>query len=136
MSPLSRPSSEAVRPPNKPSLTSASSSLVTSKPPSNWPPSLPSFCKKPPQPARSARKRMSRQTEAGGHVVEEVHVHSGGRRLHGRLAYPEEGLPVAGVVLAGPHPLLGGTMDNNVVAGVGDGLARRGLLSLRFDYAG
>jgi alpha/beta superfamily hydrolase len=39
-------------------------------------------------------------------------------------------------VLAGPHPLLGGNLRNNVVRGLGDGLAQRGLLTLRFDYRG
>jgi alpha/beta superfamily hydrolase len=39
-------------------------------------------------------------------------------------------------VFAGPHPLLGGNMRNNVVRGLGDGLAQRGLLTLRFDYRG
>jgi uncharacterized protein len=39
-------------------------------------------------------------------------------------------------VIAGPHPLLGGNMRNNVVHRLGDGLARAGLLTLRFDYRG
>jgi alpha/beta superfamily hydrolase len=38
--------------------------------------------------------------------------------------------------VAGPHPLLGGNLNNNVVRGLGDGLAQRGLLTLRFDYRG
>jgi alpha/beta superfamily hydrolase len=40
------------------------------------------------------------------------------------------------VVFAGPHPLLGGNLRNNVVRCLGDGLAQRGLLTLRFDYRG
>jgi alpha/beta superfamily hydrolase len=40
------------------------------------------------------------------------------------------------VVLAGPHPLLGGNMHNNVVRRLGDGLARHHLVSLRFNYRG
>jgi alpha/beta superfamily hydrolase len=69
-------------------------------------------------------------------VVEDLFFPSGPYRLHGRLAYPEDG-PVRGAaVLAGPHPLLGGHMDNNVVRALGDGLARRGLATLRFDYRG
>jgi hypothetical protein len=40
------------------------------------------------------------------------------------------------VVLAGPHPLLGGTLHNNVVRGLGDGPARGGLATLRFNYRG
>jgi alpha/beta superfamily hydrolase len=69
-------------------------------------------------------------------VVEEVAVPSGRWRLHGELAYPDAE-PIAGVaVLAGPHPLLGGTLQNSVARGVGDGLARRGIATLRFDYHG
>jgi len=40
------------------------------------------------------------------------------------------------VVIAGPHPLLGGNMRNNVVRCLGDGLAEMGFLTLRFDYRG
>jgi alpha/beta superfamily hydrolase len=56
--------------------------------------------------------------------------------LHGELAYPETGCVRGAVVFAGPHPLLGGNLHNNVVRCLGDGLAQRGLLTLRFDYRG
>jgi alpha/beta superfamily hydrolase len=69
-------------------------------------------------------------------MIEDVFFASGPHRLHGRLAYPEEGAVRGAAVLAGPHPLLGGHMDNNVVRALGDGLARRGLATLRFDYRG
>jgi len=69
-------------------------------------------------------------------IVEEVFFPSGDYPLHGELAYPEAG-PVRGVVvIAGPHPLLGGTMHNNVVRGLGDGLALRQFVTLRFNYRG
>jgi alpha/beta superfamily hydrolase len=68
--------------------------------------------------------------------VEEVVFAGAGNRLHGELAYPALGSAAGGVVIAGPHPLLGGTMHNNVVRGLGDGLAQRSLLTLRFDYRG
>ena len=69
-------------------------------------------------------------------VVEDVRFASGPYRLHGALAYPEAGQPGSAVVLVGPHPLLGGNMHNNVIRALGDGLAERGLLTLRFDYRG
>jgi uncharacterized protein len=69
-------------------------------------------------------------------VAEECLFALDGRRLHGELVYPETGTARAAVVIAGPHPLLGGNMHNNVVRGLGDGLAQRGLLTLRFDYRG
>jgi alpha/beta superfamily hydrolase len=68
-------------------------------------------------------------------VVEEVSFASGPWRLHGELAYPEAAI-LGAAVLAGPHPLLGGTVHNNVMRGVGDSLARRGVATLRFDYRG
>ncbi len=69
-------------------------------------------------------------------VVESVRFASGPYRLEGELAYTEVGPPTGAVVLAGPHPLLGGHMHNNVVRGLGDGLARHGLVTLRFNYRG
>jgi alpha/beta superfamily hydrolase len=69
-------------------------------------------------------------------VTEDVLFPAGHYLLHGELAYPEAGRARGAVVLAGPHPLLGGNMRNNVVRCLGDGLAKQGLLTLRFDYRG
>jgi alpha/beta superfamily hydrolase len=69
-------------------------------------------------------------------VTEDVLFPAGPYLLHGELAYPERGCALGAVVFAGPHPLLGGNMRNNVVRCLGDGLAQRGLLTLRFDYRG
>jgi alpha/beta superfamily hydrolase len=68
-------------------------------------------------------------------TVESVSFFSDGCRLEGELAYTD-GTPQAGVVLAGPHPLLGGSKDNNVIRALGDGLATRGYVTLRFNYKG
>ena len=74
---------------------------------------------------------------AKGIVVEGIRFSAGPYLLEGELAYAEDAdAPLAGVVLAGSHPLLGGTMHNNVVRGLGDGLAERGLATLRFNYRG
>jgi alpha/beta superfamily hydrolase len=40
------------------------------------------------------------------------------------------------VALAGPHPMLGGDMDNNVVRWLSSGLARAGVAVLSFNYRG
>jgi alpha/beta superfamily hydrolase len=69
-------------------------------------------------------------------VVEHVSFPAGPFRLEGELAYPDGGMPTGAAVLAGPHPLLGGTRHNNVVRALGDALAGRGLATLRFDYRG
>jgi alpha/beta superfamily hydrolase len=71
-----------------------------------------------------------------GPVVETVRFAAGPYLLEGELAYPEWDPPVAAALLVGPHPLLGGDMRNNVVRGLGDGLARRGFVTLRFNYHG
>jgi alpha/beta superfamily hydrolase len=77
---------------------------------------------------------MSRPCTFDEIISERVRIRADSLHLEGELAYPGEGRPAGAVVLAGPHPLLGGTMHNNVVRALGEGLARRGLLSLRFDY--
>jgi alpha/beta superfamily hydrolase len=70
-------------------------------------------------------------------VVEGVRFAAGAYSLEGELAYEEERkTPQGAVVLAGSHPLLGGNMHNNVVRGLGDGLAERGWATLRFNYRG
>lgn len=70
-------------------------------------------------------------------VVEGVQFSAGLYLLEGELAYSEDtAAPCGGVVLACSHPLLGGTMHNNVVSGLGDGLAERGWATLRFNYRG
>jgi alpha/beta superfamily hydrolase len=69
-------------------------------------------------------------------VLESVSFAAGPHCLRGELAYPEVGRPRGTAVLAGPHPLLGGNMHNNVVAGLGDALAEKQVLTLRFDYRG
>ena len=69
-------------------------------------------------------------------VVEEISFTAGPYRLHGELVYPETGTPEGGAVIAGPHPLLGGHMHNNVVRGLGNGLALEKWITLRFNYRG
>jgi alpha/beta superfamily hydrolase len=70
-------------------------------------------------------------------VVESVRFSAGPYSLEGELAYGEDvAAPRGAAVLACSHPLLGGNMHNNVVRGVGDGLAGRGLITLRFNYRG
>jgi alpha/beta superfamily hydrolase len=69
-------------------------------------------------------------------VTEDVQFRAGAYQLHGELSYPEMKRARGAVVIAGPHPLLGGNMRNNVVRRLGDGLASAGLGTLRFDYQG
>jgi alpha/beta superfamily hydrolase len=73
---------------------------------------------------------------AESEVVEVVEFPSGDLTLEGRLAYPDVDAPRRGVAIAGPHPLLGGDVDNNVMAALTAGLARRGFLTLAYNYRG
>ncbi len=59
-----------------------------------------------------------------------------GSKLEARLHAPEGGGPFAGVVVCHPHPHYGGSMDNNVVAGLCNGLVRAGVAALSFNYRG
>lgn len=61
---------------------------------------------------------------------------SPGRRLGGELAYPTDRDPEFAVLLIGPHPYMGGTMRNSLLAAMAEAVAIAGGLSLRFDYAG
>jgi uncharacterized protein len=86
-------------------------------------------------------------TDGQNIVVETVQFTTGPYKLEGELAYSippfdvsadedEAGGMRGGVVLAGSHPHLGGNMHNNVVRGLGDGLAEHGWATLRFNYRG
>jgi uncharacterized protein len=68
-------------------------------------------------------------------IIEVVRVPANALRLEGRLGYPE-GAPDSAVVIAGPHPLLGGDLRNNVVTSLTTALALRGAMTLSFNYRG
>lgn len=56
--------------------------------------------------------------------------------LEGVLATPDGAGPFPAVIVCHPHPLYGGSMDNNVVDGLCAGLARQSLASLKFNFRG
>jgi alpha/beta superfamily hydrolase len=58
-------------------------------------------------------------------------------RLEALLWEPQDSAPPrAAAVVCHPHPLAGGTMDNNVVFRTARGLQRAGLAALRFNFRG
>jgi alpha/beta superfamily hydrolase len=61
---------------------------------------------------------------------------SGGLLLEGILAVPQGAGPFAVVVLCHPHPLYGGSMDNNVMHSLSETLTRASLASFRFNFRG
>lgn len=56
--------------------------------------------------------------------------------LEGVLHTPAGAGPYPAIVVCHPHPLYGGTMDNNVVTAVVRSLTDRGLAALRFNFRG
>jgi len=64
-----------------------------------------------------------------------VHIPGPRGTLVGELTYGEP--PAVGMVLlANPHPHMGGTKDNFLIASLAGDLARMGWVTLRFDYSG
>jgi uncharacterized protein len=63
---------------------------------------------------------------------------SGAFQLEGRLLLPGETAPglLPGVVLCHPHPLYGGSMNNNVTHAVSRALAGKGMAALLFNFRG
>ncbi len=60
-----------------------------------------------------------------------------GLNFEGVMATPDdEGGKIPGVVICHPHPLFGGSMDNNVVMSLAFALAREGIACLRFNFRG
>ncbi|MHB8382500.1 MAG: alpha/beta hydrolase [Candidatus Binataceae bacterium] len=56
--------------------------------------------------------------------------------LEGVLARPEHGGAAPGAVICHPHPMYGGSMDNNVVEAILGAMWRRGYATLRFNFRG
>ena len=60
-----------------------------------------------------------------------------GLTFEGVVAQPDDGSgPWPGVVICHPHPLHGGSMDNNVVLALALGLVEEGFVTLRFNFRG
>lgn len=57
-------------------------------------------------------------------------------QIEGILSYPEHEEPQKSILIAGPHPMLGGDFDNNVIKELGTRLAEQNALTLRFNYRG
>jgi len=60
----------------------------------------------------------------------------GDLRLEGIMALPEGAGPFSTVILCHPHPLYGGSMDNNVICALSDALVQASLASFRFNFRG
>ena len=65
-----------------------------------------------------------------------VRFSSGGLVLEGILTIPEATEHLPAVIVCHPHPLYGGSLDNNVVSGVCGAVTQVGLISFRFNFRG
>jgi alpha/beta superfamily hydrolase len=65
-----------------------------------------------------------------------VSFSSGGLVLEGILAIPEGAGPFPAVIVCHPHPLYGGSMDNNVVYSLSETLTQASLTSFKFNFRG
>jgi uncharacterized protein len=65
-----------------------------------------------------------------------IRVPSGAIELEGILEFPSEVESRAILVICHPHPLYGGSMDNNVVAALSDAALQEGMAALRFNFRG
>ena len=61
---------------------------------------------------------------------------SKGLVLEGILAIPKGTGPLSAVIVCHPHPLYGGSMDNNVVHSISETLAQASLVSFKFNFRG
>lgn len=64
---------------------------------------------------------------------ESVTIDAPGGSLHGELSYPQNASRAA-VLIANPHPLMGGNINNNVIACLAEGLADWNYTTLCFNY--
>ncbi len=67
---------------------------------------------------------------------ERVYIPGPRGRLAGELSYPDDTPALAAVLIANPHPLMGGAVGNNVVERLALDLPAYGYVTLRFDYGG
>jgi len=65
-----------------------------------------------------------------------VSFSSGGLVLEGILAMPEGTRPFPAVIICHPHPLYGGSMDNNVVNSLFEALMEVPFVSFKFNFRG
>jgi alpha/beta superfamily hydrolase len=65
-----------------------------------------------------------------------VNFLSGELFLEGILAIPEGDGPFPAVIVCHPHPLYGGSMDNNVVRSLSETLTQASLASFKFNFRG
>jgi alpha/beta superfamily hydrolase len=65
-----------------------------------------------------------------------VRFSAGKLSLEGVLSIPEGSGPFPAVIVCHPHPLYGGSMDNNVVHALSEALVQASVISFKFNFRG
>ena len=68
--------------------------------------------------------------------MEKIKFASGGLSLEGILNMPEGSGPFPTAIICHPHPLFGGSMDNNVVNSLFSALSQASFILLKFNFRG
>lgn len=76
------------------------------------------------------------ETETADILEETLTVTAPSGPLPAVLAYPFAAAQRGAVLVVGPHPLLGDSLQNNVVRSLARGMAEHGFVTLRFGYGG
>lgn len=69
-------------------------------------------------------------------TIEELSLNVGPRNFQSRLYYPDRPGLAGAVLIAPPHPYLGGNIDNNVLKDLGSALAAEGFAVLTYNLPG
>jgi alpha/beta superfamily hydrolase len=67
---------------------------------------------------------------------ERIEFYSGSLTIEGVLDIPDGREPFPAVIVCHPHPLNGGSMDNNVVNSLCDALYEKSIISFKFNFRG
>jgi len=65
-----------------------------------------------------------------------IEFYSGALTIEGVLGIPDGREPFPAVIVCHPHPLHGGSMDNNVVNSLCDALYEKSIISFKFNFRG
>jgi len=68
--------------------------------------------------------------------IKSVNFPCGELSLEGILSVPEGNRPLPAVIVCHPHPLYGGSMENNAVNSICEALTRLSLISFKFNFRG
>ncbi len=85
-----------------------------------------------------AGERKTSQNRKGQRRLNEIHITfpCGDILLEGAWHFPQATGSSPAVIVCHPHPLYGGTMSNNVVFAICQGLAQKSIAALRFNFRG